>query len=223
MIALLYQNRIEEALTLLEERGNKKEEHLQAAFMYRYIHPESNNPFIPLLVDQVDEFEDKLMLDWEGTRLFDWNSKASLYYVSGDFEKAKETLLHMDKAFVYKRIKPYNSFPENKYWEKAWHTAMLGCVYAKLGEYEKAKSQIDLLGQLEGLNQSTISMFYRGTHSYLIGRIYAEMGEKELAVEYLQKSVKQGRPFAYMCYTADMYLLGLKGYPPFEELIRPKG
>ena len=34
---------------------------------------------------------------------------------------------------------------------------------------------------------------------------------------------EEGRLFGYMNFTMDMFLVNLKGYPPFEELIRPKG
>ena len=223
VIALIYQNRIEEAFGIIEERGGKKEEYLQAAFIYNYIFPERHNPFQASLAEQIDQFEDHLALDWEGIRQFDWKTKATVYYVLGDFEKAKVALLNMKKTNTFRRTAPYSSFPENLYWEKLWHTAMLGCVYAQLGESENAENQIDQLENWGKLYPSTIAMFHRGISPYYMARVYAELGEKELAVKYLQQSADQGRPFAYMSFTADMYLVKLKGYPPFEELIRPKG
>jgi tetratricopeptide (TPR) repeat protein len=39
MFALIYQGRIEDVINLLEKRGSKQEEYLQAAFMYRYVFP----------------------------------------------------------------------------------------------------------------------------------------------------------------------------------------
>ena len=224
LAALIYQNRLEEALDLIEETGDKKEAYLQAAFMYQYIFPKGENPFQELLVERVHQFSDELGPSWEGVnRLFDWSAQASVYYVLGEWQQAEAALLNMQSPMTYTRTEPYASFPEYAYWEKLWHTGMLGCVYAQLGEREQCEAQLALLDELGKLYDPSHATFHRGTTPYLKARIYAELEEKEQAVKYLQEAVKAGRLFGYMSFTLDMFLVNLKGYEPFEELIRPKG
>jgi tetratricopeptide (TPR) repeat protein len=186
--------------------------------------PKKESPFKAPLAEKRDQFEDRLLLDWEGIRLFDWKTKASVYYVlEGMGEERRKYCCACKSPRHLPRVQPYPSFPENAYWEQMWYTSMLGCIYARLGETTKAKNQITELQRLGQLYPEIIALFHRGTSPYLIARIYAELGEKDLAVQYLQESAKQGRPFGYMSFTADMFLVNLKGYEPFEELIRPKG
>jgi tetratricopeptide (TPR) repeat protein len=63
---------------------------------------------------------------------------------------------------------------------------------------------------------------------YLFGRptyhracIASLLGEKEAAVRLLQEAISQGREYRYLY--EDMDLDPLRDYPPFKELIRPKG
>lgn len=64
--------------------------------------------------------------------------------------------------------------------------------------------------------------FDQGTLPYLRANILAVLGERDAAVSMLQRAFAEGRPHNY--YDAiDPEFASLRGYPPFEELIRPKG
>ncbi len=61
-----------------------------------------------------------------------------------------------------------------------------------------------------------------GTLPYLRANILAVLGDREAAVALLRRAFSEGRPHGY--YNAiDPEFANLRDYPPFEELIRPKG
>jgi hypothetical protein len=61
-----------------------------------------------------------------------------------------------------------------------------------------------------------------GLHTYLRARIHSLLGERAKAVELIKKSFKQGRHFdVYIHHDTD--LEPLRDYPPFQELLKPKG
>lgn len=61
-----------------------------------------------------------------------------------------------------------------------------------------------------------------GTIPYLRANVLAALGERKAAVAMLRRAFSEGRPHSY--YDAiDPEFANLRGYPPFEELIRPKG
>jgi hypothetical protein len=61
-----------------------------------------------------------------------------------------------------------------------------------------------------------------GEHTYYRAGIAANLGERERAVELLRDAFAQGQYFGYSLHNS-LALEPLRGYPPFEELIRPKG
>lgn len=61
-----------------------------------------------------------------------------------------------------------------------------------------------------------------GNHTYWRACIAALLNDKERAVALLQESFNQGRDFgAYL--RRDIDLEPLWDYPPFKEILRPKG
>jgi hypothetical protein len=61
-----------------------------------------------------------------------------------------------------------------------------------------------------------------GRESYWQACIAALLGEKERAMTLLHDAYTQGRAFTIWLHR-DMDLEPLRDYPPFQELLRPKG
>jgi tetratricopeptide (TPR) repeat protein len=94
----------------------------------------------------------------------------------------------------------------------------IGATYARLGEREKALEYSDQLGALEGMN-------LRGAHHIWQARIAAVLGERERAVNLLEQALSSGANYLWNQFhrqhVIDLWLL--HDYPPFQELMRPKG
>ena len=64
--------------------------------------------------------------------------------------------------------------------------------------------------------------YLHGDHTYWRARIAAQLGEKERAVALLREAFSQGYGFPISIHR-DMDLEPLWDYPPFQELLKPKG
>ena len=220
--ALIYQNRISEVHELIEENG-EKEIFLKAAYAYNYIFPDKKNPFFEGLRERIGEFEDIFSQNiWLDNHVFNWNSKAMAYYVLKDWKNAEKSLVQRTDLLNLQFDQPFEQLPEPNYWKKLWHTSMLGSVYAHLGKLEACQAQIDQLDHLRKLYPKTNSFYHRGVVPYLTARIASILGDKELAMDLLNTSIKEGRLFAGWTYHFDQDFIPLKGYPPFEAIIKPK-
>ncbi len=91
----------------------------------------------------------------------------------------------------------------------------LGVIAARLGEQEKAREILEGLRRLD-------RPYLRGVNTYWAACIAAQLGERDLAVELIQQALSQGVSVSTNLHT-DMDFEPLHGYPPFEELRRPKG
>ena len=85
----------------------------------------------------------------------------------------------------------------------------------RLGEQEKAREILEGLRRLD-------RPYLRGVNTYWAACIAAQLGEPDLAVELIQQALSQGVSVSTNLHT-DMDFEPLHGYPPFEELRRPKG
>ena len=100
----------------------------------------------------------------------------------------------------------------------------LGSLAARRGDRAEA---LRLAGTLRTLDRP----YHYGDHTYRSARILALLGDEEGATARLREAVAQGSPgegepdqYGYgFIYRHAMDLESLRGYPPFEELIRPKG
>ncbi len=100
----------------------------------------------------------------------------------------------------------------------------LGTLAARRGDRAEAKR---IAEELRTLNRPDLL----GRHTLRIARIFALLGDKEGALARLRDAVAQGSgllesPDSYgygFLYRHSMDLESLRGYPPFEELIKPKG
>jgi tetratricopeptide (TPR) repeat protein/TolB-like protein len=90
----------------------------------------------------------------------------------------------------------------------------LGALAARLGEREVALRISEELSEIE-------RSYINGRHTYWRACIASVLGEKELAVRLLRESLNQGRNYSQLYYDIDLETL--YEYPPFKELIKPKG
>jgi len=101
----------------------------------------------------------------------------------------------------------YEANPEDLLAQSAW-----GAIAARTGDHVAAEAMDRKLAG-EGTSPAT--------RRWVRACIAAQLGEKERAVELLRESLAHGR--SYVELHVDPYLEPLRGYPPFDELIKPKG
>ncbi|UCC41573.1 MAG: tetratricopeptide repeat protein, partial [Candidatus Aminicenantes bacterium] len=90
----------------------------------------------------------------------------------------------------------------------------LGVVAARRGDKEEAVRISSLLENIDRL-------YIFGLHTYWRARIASLLGEKENAVRILREALAQG--VYYSALHPSMDFEPLQDYPPFKELIKPKG
>jgi serine/threonine protein kinase/TolB-like protein len=108
--------------------------------------------------------------------------------------------------------------------DNIFYKGRLGTIAARLGDRAKARRIAEELRRLD-------RPYLYGNHTFRSARIIALLGDKERAVALLREAVAQGsggseEPDEYgygFIYRHSMDLEPLRGYPPFEELIKPKG
>jgi tetratricopeptide (TPR) repeat protein len=98
--------------------------------------------------------------------------------------------------------------------ENVNYLRMCGVLAVRRGDREEA---LRISKQLEEIKRP----YLWGRPTYHRACIASLLGEKEAAVRLLQEAVFQGREYRYLY--EDMDLDPLRDYPPFKELIRPKG
>jgi len=90
----------------------------------------------------------------------------------------------------------------------------LGCLAARKDDKEEA---LRISNLLENIKRPYIF----GQHTFYRARIAALLGEKESAVRLIREALAQG--LSYTALHPVMDLEPLQDYPPFQELIKPKG
>ncbi|MEM7514818.1 MAG: hypothetical protein AAF388_28085, partial [Bacteroidota bacterium] len=230
MISLYHLGRVEDVHELLEGSKSKSSEYLHAAYLYAYTFPDSpNNPFEEGLrksLEGLSEFPEVWWRDLHIGNFRAWSLRYLAYYVLGEWDQAEEELRKLDN-YDWKIY--YDSFPEVTRenfigFEQIWLTASWACLYAQQGKVTEAYQKIEEVEDLwENYKTKLHDPFSRGASSYYKARVHAILGEKEKAVAELRSSLDQGKPFIWLTVTSDLDFASLKGYPPFEELIKPKG
>lgn len=225
MVALIHQERFEEVKKLIAWQGDDPQAHLRAVYAFKYIYPNTDpNPFTEGLRSKLTEFEDPNH-DWYyfsiNGNYINWVSRVTALYVLEEWEKTA-LLLQQLKQFDWQAY--YGKSSLIQYQHPLWIAGLLGCIYAHQDKREAAMAQIEEIRLMEkDYNNKHHSPFTKGAIPYLQARIYAILGEKETAAALLGESIKQGRVFIWWNIYRDLDFLSLKGYAPFEELIRPKG
>lgn len=91
----------------------------------------------------------------------------------------------------------------------------LGMLAARRGERAVADSLIDVLERMSAGRLPPVRRLYQA-------EIAAALGDRERAVALLRKGLGSGLAFGVE-HHANPFLQPLAGFPPFEELIKPKG
>ena len=98
----------------------------------------------------------------------------------------------------------------------------LGVIAARRGDRPQAERIADELRQIDG-------PYLFGEHLYQRAAIAAQLGDKTQAMELLREAIAQGfgamldgTGFGDVLHRAPE-MVPLRGYPPFEELRKPKG
>jgi zinc-ribbon domain len=91
----------------------------------------------------------------------------------------------------------------------------LGALAARRGDRDEA---LRISGELAAIDRR----FLFGSHTFWRSRITALLGEKEQAVALLKEAFSQGLSYGVFLHR-DINLEPLWDYPPFKELLRPKG
>lgn len=99
----------------------------------------------------------------------------------------------------------------------------MGALVAwRLGDEETAR-------RIEEELRTTTRHWLHGEHTYFRACLAAQRGEKDAAVRLLETAIGEGWPFAVfwdffpVVVHQDPNLDPLRGYPPFEKLVAPKG
>jgi len=95
------------------------------------------------------------------------------------------------------------------------HLALKGILAARLGRKEEAKRTSERIAALE-------IPYDRGETTFIRACIASLLGERDHAFRLLEEAHRQGWGFDVTLHT-DMDLEPLRGYPPFEDFLRPKG
>ena len=90
----------------------------------------------------------------------------------------------------------------------------LGCLAARRGDNEEAY-------RISTLLENTDKPYIFGQHSFYRARIAALLGEKENSVNLLREALAQGLRYTELHPVTDFEQL--QDFPPFKELIKPKG
>jgi tetratricopeptide (TPR) repeat protein len=105
---------------------------------------------------------------------------------------------------------------ENPIVEHQRRIHQLGILYAVTGRPDKAKEVIDDMLAHENPFNGSVTRYY-------IAKIELALGNKDKSIDYLQQSLKKGMEFGEELFEYDSDLKDLLDYPPFIELVRPKG
>jgi len=103
----------------------------------------------------------------------------------------------------------HTEFPEN-----VDYLGYLGTLAARRGDIADAQNMAVQLKKID-------TPYLFGNHTYWRACIAALDGEKDLAVRLLRESLAQGKNYARLY--PDMNLEPLWNFPPFKELMKPKG
>lgn len=194
--------------------------------------PETENIYLPVLRDSLARFEDPKRswdyLVWSNFHMYNWDSKAYAYYLLKDWEKTEQILLGL-KNKNWKEFSQgvftgnFRHLDNHISWHMSiWVEGLLGAALARQGKREAAYAQIQTLDAMRPGYPPESQRLHKGTISYWQGRIYAILGDKEQAVAALTRSRQEGRTIDYGSFVYDWDLASLKGYSPYEELVRPQ-
>ena len=99
--------------------------------------------------------------------------------------------------------------------ENVFYQGFLGVLAARHGDRREAQRISEELGSLQ-------QPYLFGENTYWRACIAALLGERHAAVALLREAFASGYPYSLVLHT-DVDLESLRDYPPFQELLRPRG
>ena len=201
----------------------------KAAYIWSVFYQDQPNPFHVKIRKNLGEYmEADEAGSWDLWSIYNGNAAVGIqeyqHYLLQDWKEAER---------LFNRLKenpPNFMNPDGKMLEslvegvpEVWIQGMLGCIYARLDKNDLARKQLELLDHIAKSFPHKHTPILRGIIPYHQACIHALLGNKAEAVTYLEKSRKAGKPIFQGSFLNDFDLASLIGYPPFEELIRPKG
>jgi serine/threonine protein kinase/tetratricopeptide (TPR) repeat protein len=132
---------------------------------------------------------------------------------SGDHRYSIARVLYLDEQWA--EAQPYfeQLYEENP--DNQDYQGYCGVMAARLGDRENASMILEAL-------YSKDESYLFGSHLYWCACIAAVLGEQQRAVNLLREALGQG--YSYGIYVLlDMDFESLRNYPPYIELMRPKG
>ena len=197
----------------------------RAAYAWSTVYQDSiPNPFHELIRDRLEEYNPiNLASDFSiflAIGGFPYGIREGQFYILGDWAEAERQFLALRGI----EVKPENAKFANSWQGRfpIWVEAMLGTIYARQGKSRQSLEQLQKLEEVGAEFQKFHDPGTKGYISYWQARIHALLGNKEKAIHLLKRSLDEGRVTSYWFYTVDWDLAGLRGYKPFEELLRGK-
>ena len=92
----------------------------------------------------------------------------------------------------------------------------LGSLAAQNNNHDIAHEHLDWFLAREG-------KYLYGSNTLNAARIAATLNEKERAIELIRASISQGIEYQGLRLHRDIHFSSLRDYPPFQDLMRPKG
>ncbi len=124
---------------------------------------------------------------------------AEAYYLAGKWSESYN---------LYRELAADN--PDN-----ITYKGVLGTLAAREGNIEEARNIADELKNMD-------RKYLFGWHTYLRARIHSLLGEHAEAVKLIRESFDQGNGFGIYIHR-DIDFEPLRDYPPFREILKPKG
>jgi len=128
-------------------------------------------------------------------------SYAGALYRAGDCRQALQIRTELAKAV-----------PDSLGYQASYAMALINCG----GSRAEAQKIVDMLAKVN-------RPFLRGVHHYERARVLAVLGDREGAVRALEAAYAQGYAWAGESMHLELAFISLRDYPPFQELMKPKG
>jgi predicted Zn-dependent protease len=99
--------------------------------------------------------------------------------------------------------------------DELYIVGLTGVMAARAGDRRAAAQMLRRIDELA-------DQYSFGADSYFRACISAELGDRERAMDHLRVALRDGQQFD-LTFHRNPFLVSLHGYPPFEELLLPKG
>ncbi|MGD8700743.1 MAG: BTAD domain-containing putative transcriptional regulator [Gemmatimonadales bacterium] len=211
LATLAYEVRALAALGRVDEVARRMEEALNYGPPQRALLPADimQVAALELRAHGYDAAADKALrrgLDWCAAEPGEWATGASRRSLCGRLSYYAEEWTEAAEIFAALA---------SEYPDEIAYGGYLAAVVLQSGDSMNARQQADSLARIE-------RPYLRGDHTLWRARIYALLGEREEAVNSLRSAFAQGTQYGAYLH-ADPHFASLRDYPPFQEILRPKG